>query len=422
MSPDQIEGQWWLPESPARRRFGRLVLDGDESWHLVVEGGLSPPHPDGGGSAPGPEDDWPKQTDVLYGRAHDGSAVSLFNCWSYGIPWPDEQVRETWHFHSIAQGYEPVAPSDLVTDLRVGLGSLLEWAGGHRPVVDHTDDWVTITSASVHLGTAKTDEATIRLDLGQSWKVGAARAEIVPCATFCIEPSAGMTFDIAMNTYVQPLRELITFLTLSFVELHEFTARPVGKSGATRRLPPTTFRTQLQRPARCPPALSRHQMLAPLPSLPGTVDEVITRWFALRTHYRKVISFLLLPHSAPYLYSDDKFMTAFLAFEDYHSRAIGGTAVDPATHKERVDAIVAAAPPEYRTWTEEMLRGKNTKGQKRKLKEVIERAGTTGTRILQTAPNFGPYASEWGERVLMRGGRGRLGQVTPPAWRSTRSL
>ena len=33
-----------------------------------------------------------------------------------------------------------------------------------------------------------------------------------------------------------------------------------------------------------------------------------------------------------------------------------------------------------------------------------------------------PYAFEWGGRVRMRGGRGRLGQVTPPAWRSTRSL
>ena len=26
-----------------------------------------------------------------------------------------------------------------------------------------------------------------------------------------------------------------------------------------------------------------------------------------------------------------------------------------------------------------------------------------------------PYAFDWGERVLMRGGRGRLGQLTPPA-------
>jgi type II restriction enzyme len=34
---------------------------------------------------------------------------------------------------------------------------------------------------------------------------------------------------------------------------------------------------------------------------------------------------------------------------------------------------------------------------------------------------YWPYAFEWGARVRMRGGRGRHGQVTPPAWRRTRS-
>ncbi len=31
------------------------------------------------------------------------------------------------------------------------------------------------------------------------------------------------------------------------------------------------------------------------------------------------------------------------------------------------------------------------------------------------------YATEWGARVRIRGGEGRVGQATPPAWRSTRS-
>jgi len=31
------------------------------------------------------------------------------------------------------------------------------------------------------------------------------------------------------------------------------------------------------------------------------------------------------------------------------------------------------------------------------------------------------YATNWGERVLILGGDGFLGQVTPPAWSSTRS-
>ena len=76
---------------------------------------------------------------------------------------------------------------------------------------------------------------------------------------------------------------------------------------------------------------------------------------------------------------------------------------------------------------------------------AVFRIGTeVGEQVLTTVPNlfgetvpyplgsatnvgwaggddYGPYASEWGERVRIRGGRGLLGQVTPPAWRSTRS-
>lgn len=35
--------------------------------------------------------------------------------------------------------------------------------------------------------------------------------------------------------------------------------------------------------------------------------------------------------------------------------------------------------------------------------------------------DVGRYAFDWGDRVRTRGGRGRLGQLTPPACRSTRS-
>lgn len=89
-----------------------------------------------------------------------------------------------------------------------------------------------------------------------------------------------------------------------------------------------------------------------------------------------------------YLYADDKLLTAFLAVEAYHEQAIGGTALPPADHDQRVDAIVAAAPLEHRSWAEQILRGKNSKGQRRKLREVLDRAGKTGARLEQALPGF----------------------------------
>lgn len=76
---------------------------------------------------------------------------------------------------------------------------------------------------------------------------------------------------------------------------------------------------------------------------------------------------------------------------------------------------------------------------KERFAELVD-AYMTGTAIRDLAKQFGInrdtvyewlrregvhlnrlYASEWGERVRMRGGRGRSGQVMPPAWSSTRS-
>lgn len=164
------------------------------------------------------------------------------------------------------------------------------------------------------------------------------------------------------------------------------TATPVG-DGSTRQ-PITTFRTQLQRPMRSPPPRQRHQMLAPLTALPIPPGDLVERWFEVWARHTKAIRRLLLADSAPYLYAEDKLMAAFIAVEEYHDAAIGGTTMDPNAHNQRVDAIVAAAPVEHRKWAEDVLRGKNTKGQTRKLNEVIERAGTTGVRIIEAVPKF----------------------------------
>jgi len=43
------------------------------------------------------------------------------------------------------------------------------------------------------------------------------------------------------------------------------------------------------------------------------------------------------------------------------------------------------------------------------------RAGATNAEFLEGRIEKGPFAFQWGERVRMRGGRGRLGHVTPPA-------
>jgi short-subunit dehydrogenase len=53
-------------------------------------------------------------------------------------------------------------------------------------------------------------------------------------------------------------------------------------------------------------------------------------------------------------------------------------------------------------------------------KAMVHRGAGNVVQVSAGTAFYRLYANEWGERVRILGGRGRLGQVTPPAWRSTR--
>jgi hypothetical protein len=76
-----------------------------------------------------------------------------------------------------------------------------------------------------------------------------------------------------------------------------------------------------------------------------------------------------------------------VAVDANHDACIGGTAIDPRQHEARVDAIVAAAPVEHRAWANDMLRSSNQKGQRRQLRDIIERADATGEAVVAAVPD-----------------------------------
>ena len=52
--------------------------------------------------------------------------------------------------------------------------------------------------------------------------------------------------------------------------------------------------------------------------------------------------------------------------------------------------------------------------------EVFDAVWAAIEPLVPVLVDMRPYAFEWGARVRMRGALGGVGQVTPPAWRSTR--
>ena len=73
------------------------------------------------------------------------------------------------------------------------------------------------------------------------------------------------------------------------------------------------------------------------------------------------------------------------------------------------------------SWRVTNLNDSDVEAQFRAATEPALEDIVTRSREVREWASYRLYASEWGLAVRMRGGRGRLGQVTPPVWRSTRN-
>ena len=400
---DGAEGWWWLPGGDPQ--FGRVSLKAHEPWRLDVFGGTG--------------DAELSTAAVLHGQLleHYGPtrSLTLFDLVrtkeSNSFGGSLREVRtESWVFQSVVRGCATIDGDERVERARAGLSNMIEWIRCPRPQVVWAAERSTSEVRRTDLGSADVAGATISLVLDHQGFERRSEAVLRQTAYYEIVPDQPLLPGTVMDEFVTPLRALQSFLTLGYVAAETtrlaFDGHKVGDKTVWAEL----F-THWQEPIRPPKAPLAHDMLATWPSLNMTPAVLLSNWFSSFETLERVISMLLLPDHATYLYADDHVLTAFLAVEEYHDHRIGGTSVSPEEHQLRVDAVVAAAPHEHRVWARETLAGKNQKGQRKKVAEVVERAGATGQAVLDAVPQFKNLAVAARQRVAHPGSGGGAEQL-----------
>ncbi len=411
MDGEAVDGWWWIPGRESDRRFGRMSAGASDPWKLDVYGGLD----DHSGASDFLSDEM-KTAAVIHGHRLHGSPgqrfVSLVDCWqtssniTYGGA-ADGERAESWTFQEVISGPEVATSEGPVIEIRVRLSNLLKWSGRPRPRPTRSDVEVSASSTSMDVGTAEVPGGSIDLVLDHDTIEGETELTIRHQATFRVVPDEPLSFRTAMSEFALPLRSLLSFLTIAHVDVDSVRGLLEPGNDDRRRLW-FYYQTALQRPLAEPKRPQAHEMLVTWPDMQTTVQELLSSWFELHARFERTIQMLLLPHHAPYLYADDRLMTAFVAVEAFHNERIGGTALDSVAHDKRVDAIVEAAPLEHRSWTNEMLRGRNAKGQRRKLTEVLDYSGATGQAVLEAAPRFVDLALRSRHQVAHPSGSDRV--------------
>lgn len=410
---EALDGWWWLPGADDQAQFGRLTAGRAGPWRLDLFGALT------SGDA-GFEDllavtsEMPS-TAVIHGYLVPGSpgsrSVTLLDCWQTNAnrQWGGRGAglrTESWTFQEMVTGDEHVQTDEVAVEFRVRLSSLLEWSCCQPPRVQRSEGTLTATVSTSDLGRATVPGATVDLIIDHAARETGSEASVVQRAMFQVIPDPPLPVQTSMTRFGVRLRSLLSFLVLGHVDVESCGARlePDPEVSHPRWV---DYRARLQRPIDVPKEPGRHEMLAAWPTLEDLgVQGLVGRWFELYEEVEKTITLLLVPHHAPYLYTDDHLMTAFVAMEAYHAARIGGTAVDPDEHDRRVTAVVDGSPVEHRAWVKEALAGRNQKGQRRKLNDLIERAGPTGQSILTAAPGFADLAIKCRQRVAHPGPSG----------------
>ena len=206
-----------------------------------------------------------------------------------------------------------------------------------------------------------------------------------------IEIKDDLALTEVRKKWVSPLQRLLSFLTMGYVDIEKIVASPSG-TDADVSLHYNSFRPASHNDSRAQD-LGSHMLACPghFASVGLDLQAVLRNFFNLASDSDHEAAMWFLSESSDRVLdktADTALLNAFRALERYHRATVGGTAIDPDQHKERVNRVVGNAPSEYQSWVRERLSGANEKGLKRKLDDVLERTTGTATAICEAWPGF----------------------------------
>ena len=402
-------GLWWLPnpsdenseyQLPNHRVSGEF--QGDGPWELTTIGSVATEDPIGPFMALGATTT--AKQDAIWGTDSEGNSLSLFDVWRSGGAWQSTSPlggNERWHVGWYTSGNVWVEQNEVVSHVTMRFDALDDWASSR---ILATHDFVfedgSLRLPEPTLYTTEMGETTITLRFGGDLSPAPAGYQVRRYSSFNIE-GGDIRLDEVVQKWVRPLMILLDLLTATPVRVTEITVLLKDPSLDNRLLVldlhPNLIQPKKERDT------SRGQLDMPatranLEEKGLEFSELIQRFFALNATRRHKTALGLHSHSQARILdksTDSELLTAFKAVELYHAAEIGGTDLPYSEHRKRVEAVVEGGSEEWRTWAWDILMSKNAKSSKVLLREVMDRASTTGASIEQAWPSFCKEAVEY---------------------------
>ncbi|TDW76414.1 hypothetical protein EV653_1565 [Kribbella pratensis] len=349
-------------------------------------------------------------TPLIHGRTRDWKDVTVFeaNGANYAGPVPGE-TRESYRVTLALIGCH--APADDFSGAMIEFDQLNSWSDAPSIIINPSSnepDESQITNriaASVRLepltlAHANINGDSLRLETGVQGSRSSQSIHFDQFSAFAIEMGQPANARTIVDTRVRPLQDLLIFSLGRSVQLTSLMLRPALENGRycdayLNAIQPTDDAKPTSR--NSPWSYSEPSLLSvrwcPLP-----IDDLLRQWFELWSDLRETFVLLHAPHYAPFMYTENRFASIFQSAEAFHKRRFDSRELDPATHKKRVQDVIAAidssgGSQEISDWARRVLQAANYKPLWLRIDELVKSTGAVGDAILDAAPTFARAAA-----------------------------
>jgi hypothetical protein len=393
MEPRELPGKWWIPREGQKTADG--ILRVDPSGGLTLElsdsllGGVTPiDRLMAGGGLREP---------VLQGVTGEKVEVTLLNglvvSQSMNVArWETRQER--WLAERAIVGRHFDSPDEIgLRELRLSVDGMGTWAGP-PPIDVERGESPTVAWRGAQNQVAVCNGATIAVRHTPETVTNSDSATVRDNLAIDVEFPEEVSLDTMMKTYLQPLRNLASFIRDEACAVHQ----AICRSSSAPTVPIEVLFEQIggRRDA------IGQQPLFTLATSPVDFQTLVCRWLAIYApeELRSVVDQFMGLAFAPPEFAEMRFMVLVQALEEYHRRRIGGTAMKPEAFKARRARIFDALASndnvtgDDRRWLKGKFKRLNDLSLEQRLAALIRSQGDVLGPLFSNPDGFASVAAD----------------------------
>lgn len=391
-----LQGVWWLPDSPEHLAPGTLSLSDVSRPTLVVVGSIDPnlDLPASIGTVMGQTRDLP----FVHGRTAAGQKVTLGDA-RLALRQMHIEDAESAVFELVGRTAFVGANLDPKTTQFAQMDLVVERLVDWRDVApfDLTVTPHTRSPERIVIGGELPQRVSGRVDGGDLIvTTGLAtsgdfhqRASLSLNASLRLRLDQGLPFSDWLDAYVSPLQRLVALATGRAVEVDRLELSDSNTGNKCEVIWPRKLRATL--PER---RLLPDELLFTVPDFGDEFSRHMRLWLAACRTFEPVMNMFFATRFAERMFEEDRFQNLIQAVEAYHRRTAGARP-DQKAHDERTSALLAVAPEAHREWLAEVLETTKEYRLSDRVEELVEQHPWMSGDVIPR------NAHRWASRVAM---------------------